>query len=288
MKISNYTYVAAALLALTSCGGRTASKKVASVSDSLELKIPVAPVMVEDENARFKYSFNHFWDNLSPAVYYHSLEEQFANWTWLSNKASISEGRKSLLAAYAKDPVRIAALSGKYLYDPQSPYRNEDLYGVIAQKEGLDNIAALCALNEIGTPAADFVMEDRRGRRSHLYDVKAEYTILFFSNPYCHACKEIIDLLQNEEEETVPLLVKSGKVAVVNMYIDEDLEQWRSYLKAYPKIWHTAFDPTFTLRNNEKYNIRAIPSLYLLDENKTVLLKDAPIEKILDYIYGKL
>ena len=65
------------------------------------------------------------------------------------------------------------------------------------------------------------------------------------------------------------------------MYVDEDLEQWRSYLKAYPKSWKSGFYPTFTLQDSEKYNIRAIPSLYLLDENKVVLLKDAPLEKVM-------
>lgn len=286
MKGLDILCVAAGLLVLVSCGGGTSSRKTVRRADSLVLNIPQAPVMVEDKTERLKYSFNHYWDNLSPAVYSESLEEQFANWSWMSDRVSITEGRKSLLEAYAKDPVRIAALSEKYLYDPQSPYRNEDLYAVIAQKEGKENIAAMCALNAVGTRAADFVTEDRRGRRSSLYEVKAEYTLIFFSNPYCNACKDIIEILK-DEETVFPEMVNSGELAVVNMYIDEDLEQWRSYLKAYPRNWHTAFDPTFTLRNNEKYNIRAIPSLYLLDENKVVLMKDAPIEKIADKLYGK-
>lgn len=286
MKGLDILCVAAGLLVLVSCGGGTSSRKTVRRADSLVLNIPQAPVMVEDKTERLKYSFNHYWDNLSPAVYSESLEEQFANWSWMSDRVSITEGRKSLLEAYAKDPVRIAALSEKYLYDPQSPYRNEDLYAVIAQKEGKENIAAMCALNAVGTRAADFVTEDRRGRRSSLYEVKADYTLIFFSNPYCNACKDIIEILK-DEETVFPKMVNSGELAVVNMYIDEDLEQWRSYLKAYPRNWHTAFDPTFTLRNNEKYNIRAIPSLYLLDENKVVLMKDAPIEKIADKLYGK-
>lgn len=292
MTFDNFSYKsftmicgAAMLLAMVSCGGRRPSKQGEKLTDSVELRLPQAPVMMEDKGERFMYSFKHFWDNLSPAVYYDSLEEIFATWTWFSDRVSLAEGRSSLLEAYSKDPVRIAALASKYLYDPQSPYRNEDLYAVVAEKEGLAGVVALCSLNAIGSPAADFVMEDRRGGRSSIYDVKAEYTLIFFSNPYCTACKEIIDILKGED---IARLVDSGKLAVVNMYIDEDLDQWRSYLKAYPKTWHTAFDPTFTLRNNEKYNIRAIPSLYLLDENKIVLLKDAPIEKITEKLYGEL
>ena len=139
--------------------------------------------------------------------------------------------------------------------------------------------ARLCALNAVGTKAADFTIEDARGRHFSLYNVKAKFTLLFFSNPYCNACKEIIDALKSSEQVTNAL--ETGELAVVNMYVDEDLEQWRSYLKAYPKSWKSGFDPTFTLQDSEKYNIRAIPSLYLLDENKVVLLKDAPLEKVM-------
>ena len=38
------------------------------------------------------------------------------------------------------------------------------------------------------------------------------------------------------------------------------------------------------LKNNEIYNVRAIPSLYLLDKDKTVILKDAVQEKLLNLI----
>ena len=78
--------------------------------------------------------------------------------------------------------------------------------------------------------------------------------------------------------------VEVGLVAVVNIYIDEDLEAWREYLPNYPAKWICGFDPLFTLRDDNKYHIRAIPSVYLLDENKTVMLKDAPIQRLLDIL----
>jgi hypothetical protein len=37
------------------------------------------------------------------------------------------------------------------------------------------------------------------------------------------------------------------------------------------------------LRNNELYGIRAIPSMYLLDSNKEVILKDAVAEMVVEY-----
>ena len=58
--------------------------------------------------------------------------------------------------------------------------------------------------------------------------------------------------------------------------IDEDLEGWRSYMPIYPENWYNGFDPDLAIRSEKLYNVRAIPSLYLLDENKKVLFKDVP------------
>ena len=38
---------------------------------------------------------------------------------------------------------------------------------------------------------------------------------------------------------------------------------------------------------DKSYHIRAIPSMYLLDADKTVLLKDAPVERILRALENK-
>ena len=272
--------------------GRRRQRNNAATSaqnDSLPFKMVSIPAVITDIDGRIHYSMENFWDNLSPMCYGAQVEQQFANWASITSEVSLQEASGSLIAAYRKDPQRILALAEKYLYDPQSPYRNEDIYGHLAAFAGLDNVAALCALNEAGTKAADFEMEDSRGRMHTLYEVMADYTILFFSNPYCNACKEIIDSIKSDTE--LGEAIRAHRIAVVNVYIDEDLEQWRSYLGAYPKEWLTAYDPTFTLQNNEKYNIRAIPSLFLLDRDKTVILKDAPYDRItakLIQLNGKL
>ena len=151
-----------------------------------------------------------------------------------------------------------------------------------AQYEGLSDVekgkygrqARLCALNRLGTNATDFRFADKRGKIRNLYDIDAEFTLLFFSNPGCNACMDIINVLDGDPK--IAGLVADGTLAVLNIYIDEDLEAWKSYMPVYPESWYNGFDPDFILRNSDMYNIRAIPSLYLLDAEKRVILKDAP------------
>jgi hypothetical protein len=73
-------------------------------------------------------------------------------------------------------------------------------------------------------------------------------------------------------------------MAVLNIYIDEDLESWRSYMPIYPETWYNGFDPDMVIRGETLYNVRAIPSLYLLDQDKNVIMKDAPEARLFDFL----
>ena len=182
----------------------------------------------------------------------------------------------------------------KYLYDPNSPVRNEDLYLPYVSrlavsdyvdpdmKPAYDHDAQMCSLNMIGSPAADFTFTDLGGKRHTLYGVKAETTLLFFTNPGCPACKEIIESLTSDGK--IADLVTSGRLAVVNVYIDEELDKWRENASVYPKNWYNGYDQSYIIRSDVTYNVRAIPSLYVLDSEKKVIMKDAPVENVLPYL----
>ncbi len=191
---------------------------------------------------------------------------------------------------------RMNGIADKYLYDPNSPLRNEDFYLPFVQARSRSELTApeqresdartarSCSLNRIGTKAADFRFSDRNGRTYSLYGIKAENTLLFFSNPGCNACKDIIDALKSYPE--METMIASGELAVLNIYIDEDLAEWYDYMPIYPKSWYNGYDPDYVIRTDVLYNVRAIPSLYLLNRDKIVLMKDAPAEKVLPAIFG--
>ena len=52
----------------------------------------------------------------------------------------------------------------------------------------------------------------------------------------------------------------------------------------YPEEWYNGFDPDSVIRTDVLYNVRAIPSLYILDKDKTVVMKDAVTEKVMSFI----
>jgi len=234
------------------------------------------------------------------------VEQKMANWTNVLGMVDMSVVSRSMGRLYDRAAAcekkdtssnvfeTLNDLVVKYLYDPNSPLRNEDFYAFYAarlagsdlveplMKEKYAREVRLAALNRVGTKAADFRFADKNGRMRTLHGIKADLTLLFFSNPGCTACKEIIDVLNNDP--VISGLIADGTMAVLNIYIDEDLEAWRSYMPIYPEKWYNGFDPALVIRGETLYNVRAIPSLYLLDRDKKVIMKDAPEGRLFEWL----
>ena len=305
------------------CAVGCANNRKAEQFKALPFPDITAPAMIEDRMEAAEYMAEHWWDGLTDSqrnfpcdstlisgVSRGDVEQKFANWTVLLNAVDYNVAVKSVnrlfdraIACERKDTASnvfemMSQIMEKYLYDPNSPMRNEDFYGPyvsrLSQSEFVDEgmrmayafDAKMCELNRVGTKAADFRFSDINGKMRRLYDVKADYTILFFSNPGCTACMDIINALKSFPQ--VAGGIKSNKIAVLNIYIDEDLKAWREYMPIYPNEWYNGYDPDYVIRTDVLYNVRAIPSLYLLDKDKKVIMKDAPENRLFEWINKSL
>jgi hypothetical protein len=234
------------------------------------------------------------------------LEEHFSTYVAILGAQDVQAGRKGIGSLFSKVEAAQSAdslsnvmevfsrLAEHYLYDPNSPFRSEDLY--LPYVKGLAEspltdpdrapsyafIARMCAMNAIGTPAADFAFKDNAGHTRRLYDIRAGHTLLFFSNPGCEACKEIIEKLKSMP--FLPGMISDGRLAVVNVYIDGDIQAWKDYQSFYPREWFNGYDPDGIIRQDLLYHVRAIPSLYVLDADKRVIMKDAPEERVFAFL----
>lgn len=280
------------------------------------------PAIIQDRLQMAEYLAEHWWDGLTDpqreypcdstlvsGVSKGDVEQKFANWTVLLGAVDYKVAVKSVnrlfdrvVACEKKDTAsnifeEMSAIMEKYLYDPNSPMRNEDFYGPyvarLSQCEFVDEgmrqahafDARMCTLNRVGTEAADFRFSDVKGKTHRLYDIKADYTILFFSNPGCTACLDIINTLKSFPQ--VEEGIRAGKLAVLNIYIDEDLKAWREYMPIYPTEWYNGYDPDYVIRTDILYNVRAIPSLYLLDKDKKVIMKDTPEARLFEWLNAR-
>lgn len=308
-------FIAASVMILSGCGGN----KTAERFKALPFPDVIPPAVMDNPQEIAGYMALHWWDGITDpsrsypcdstmvsGVSVGDIEQKMANWTNVLGMVGLPVVEKAMSRLYdravaceKKDTAsnvfeKFTELVDKYFYDPNSPLRNEDHYSFYAARLAKSSLiepvmqekyarqVRLAALNRTGTPATDFRFADKRGRMHSLYGIKSELTLLFFSNPGCAACKEIIDVLNNDP--VISQLIADGTMTVLNIYIDEDLEAWRSYMPIYPENWYNGFDPDLVIRGEELYNVRAIPSLYLLDKDKVVIMKDAPEARVFDYL----
>ena len=184
------------------------------------------------------------------------------------------------------------------LHDPNSPLRNDEYYIPVLESillspllDEYERIAPeydleIAHKNRIGTIANDFVYTLADGSSHRMHDIEASYTILMFSNPGCPMCREIM-----EEITSSPLLnelTERGDLRTLSLYPDEDLEAWHEHFEDMPTSWIRAYDKGQKLTHERLYNLSAIPALYLLDNQKRVIIKDGTsvpqIENIIAYL----
>ncbi len=281
------------LSTLASCGGRTTKKQA---PQELKIEIPAVPAMITDPAAQGEFLAVHYWDNMNFAdtVYIGKdvTEQTFVNYLAfiLPAPGNIAEASINTLFDKARANLDVynyfTEKAEHYLYDPNSPYRNEDLYIAVLRNiiswDGLDGIYKLrpeaqlemALKNRVGEQATDLVLTLSSGRKIRLYDVEAEYTLLYFANPDCSACAQTTGELGHSE--IIRHLLDSGELKIVTVYPDENLALWNAHLGDLPADWINTYDAAKQLRGEELYDMRAIPSLYLLDRDKRVLLKDVP------------
>ena len=314
-KLTRIASLLMALVLLSACGG----KKAAPAQSVREFPpVPKVPSVFTDPADINGYVADHFWDEFLSKPYtcdsllvngvqadevesalgrfvtiienYCTRDRATAAMQKLFDKVSafqVSNPSSNVFAFFEK-------MVPKYLYDPNSPVRDEDLYlpyvtGLSSSdlasedmKPSYSRDASVCSINKVGTKAADIVFTDMHSKRHRLYDIKTDHTLLFFSNPGCNNCEEVTTRLSLNGR--VQELIDSKELAIVNIYIDQEREKWMAAAGGYPGKWYNGYDQDYVIRRDLTYCVRAIPSLYILDKDKVVLMKDAPVEKVLVYL----
>ena len=288
------------------CSGNKAKQEPKKQEPKLFEMVKV-PLTISDPSARADYVIKNYWNKFNFAdTSYISLpevtEQAFADYVNTLNYASlqtVDASIKNVLKCAEKDSamfVYFIDLFDKYLYDPNSPTRNEEFYipvleGVLASNELNEiekfryaSLLDLALKNRVGDLAYDFNFIDSSGKKGALSNVKADYTLLYFYNPGCEACQKLQNMLTTSPLIKELLLVK--RLKILALYPDEDLSEWEAHKGDIPTSWINAYDKEGVINEKEIYDLKATPTLYLLDKDKKVIFKDAQFSVISEYLYA--
>ena len=181
----------------------------------------------------------------------------------------------------------------RYLYDGNSPMRNDIVYESVLryliktdllsdlEKEAYRPIYKLLLRNKAGQLAEDFSYELANGKKQKLSQTKAKYTFLLFYDPECSHCKETIHQLRDTPQ--LVQLFEQHQVQVLAIDPWGDRNKWKNYMPEISEKWINGFDSESKILSFNLYDLKASPTIYLLDANKRVLLKDTYLQPVIQY-----
>ena len=271
-----------------------------SVAVVRELPLPSIPTALRNPRERAAYLLAHFWDAMDFADTSASrdrefMEQNFANFASVFPHADTTAvtaaiGRLLHLAEADKPAyTMLAEIAEKYLYEPDSPLCDDNRYMIFLEGflrspilDEYEKIRPAYQLNtarknRTGSTAADFAYIGRDGRRRTLRDTVGETVLLVFYDPECGHCMEVMASLR--DDDAIRAAVSDGRLAVVAVFADGDRESWKRLPDVIPDEWTDALDTT-GVQERELYSFKQLPALYLLDEEKRVLLKECDLRML--------
>ncbi len=295
----------AALMVVCSCSprGEAAAQNGNGVdSSALELPLPAVPAELREPQERAAFVLAHFWDGMdftNMAKIHNKLfmEQNFANFMSVfpvATEEALRHGIDRLLEQASADKEAfktVTDIAEKYLLDPSSPVRNEEYYITFAEEiTRMESLPAEWRLrpeaqlktalkNRLGTKATDFTYTTREGKTGRLMKTKAERLLVVFYDPACPHCKEILNELRNSD--VLKRTREEGKLKVLAVYTEGNRELWNETKAEMPEAWEVGIDES-EIVDSSLYDLPAMPVMYLLDKDKTVMMKDPTPAELFD------
>lgn len=266
-------------------------------------EIPPVPAGQDSLKFRYEYYKNHFWDGInisdpgllrSPLLH-NKIMDYLDNVVIQQADTVINEVEKLIQIAKNNDEAYrylLISLTNKYESSPimgfdkvfvhlvdnyyltnQAPWTDAETI------KKLEERAASIRPNFIGNSAPPFVLQDSIGTDYDLYRINAKYTVLYFYDPDCGHCKKSTPLLYEAYAE-----LQTKGVEVLAICTTTDGKRWKEFINEFDLNWINLAD--LSSRTNVKYyyDVRSTPTVYILDQEKKILLKKVATEDVPEII----
>ena len=266
-------------------------------AQNVRFPLPEVPLVLSNPADKANYVALHYWDHFDfkdnsliekPEITEQGLVD------FISLLAHVTE-RQEALAVFARrmteNPLMLAhllELSEHYLFDNFSPVYDEELYLLfvdellkqsqllLVQKERLRYQRKWMMKNRVNQPVTDFNFVQRNGIRMSLKEVKAEYILLYLNDPECSACQQTKETLL--QSDVLVRWKNSGRMKFLSVCTEGNTEGWKNIPA--PQGWIDGCDDQKRLLEEDLYDLRNLPAIYLLDADKRIILKNATVQRL--------
>ncbi len=128
-----------------------------------------------------------------------------------------------------------------------------------------------------GKQAPDLIIRDVAGKNHQLSKLDNEYVLVLFWSSTCDACRKLMPQLNDWY-----LSDNNYDLEVVAISIDTSLANFEQRISQLQAAWITAHDPLgWHGKISSDYHIYATPSMFLLDEDLTILARPSSFKQFL-------
>lgn len=166
-------------------------------------------------------------------------------------------------------------LSDHYFSKGKASWLHEDVIKNIVEEADKRRVVL------IGNMAKNMIMQDTNLQPQSLFDIKKDYTVIYFWDPQCGHCKK-------ESPKLVEFYNEYSKDLDVEIYTvcaDSNLADMKKYIREKNMNFINVNGPrSYTTDYHELYNIFTTPVIVVLDKDKKIIAKRLVSDQLPEFI----
>lgn len=187
------------------------------------------------------------------------------------------------------DPWTLRNLSRMFsesFFMKDSPIYDEDIYRIVLKEEsgcrefsGKERLRAewlynILSANNVGSEISDMALVSMDGKETTLHDLAdGKRTLLFIYASSCSLCRKLCSDLRSSV--AVREAVSSGRLSLVSVFAGDDMNVFQSMSGALGMHWQNYMDAEYAIYGRNVFDVRLIPSVYLVGADMIVEVKAA-------------
>lgn len=303
MKIPNKKYIrniaAATALLLASAYPATA-QEVIQIDPLFEYV--QAPEEIEGIMEKSNYLMEHFWDPMdfknATTLDQNALNHAFSVYVTpmrFAEKSKSLESVDKLIEKISKNPTllfQFTKAAEENLYGPraeiwidevflkflQASLKNKKITGT--RRDNYRRKAEILTRTTIGNPAEKFDFEDTEGGVQSYFPMSTP-TLIIFGDPTLADWR--MSRMRMETNTALTRAADLGKINIIYI-VSKDVPDWKNDVANYPKSWKIGYAPKIA----EFYDIRTMPSAYVIGADAKLKLKNADIATAVNSVLSEV
>ena len=133
-----------------------------------------------------------------------------------------------------------------------------------------------------GFRAPDLQLETQKGAQLALSDLQGNFTLLHFWASWCVPCEEANPKLRKLYEELNDEETSEQNFEIYSVSLDDSLESWQQAIERDSLQWnsHVSDLRGWNSRAAEIFNVKFLPTSYLIDESGVIVGKNLSLNEI--------